>query len=131
MGTNTSGQVWYNVTVNDSIILATDSIISWTGNRTRTWYAGYSTPDRSDDVYLIGGTTTLTRANGHVFTYAISSTDPLKVEFACRWIEAGTVSITSSTFTTPRVLDYGYGGGGCDDLAQLTIGTHTYVITLR
>jgi len=132
MGTNSHGQVWYNVTVNDSIILATDSIISWTGARTRTWYAGYSTPDRSDDVYLIGGTTTLTRANGHVFTYAISSTDPLKVALACKWIEAGTVTVSSSTFTGgSRTLDYGYGTGGCDDQAQLTIGTHTYVITLH
>jgi hypothetical protein len=132
MGRNISGQYWYTVSVNDSIILGTDSVISWTGSRTRTWYAGYSTPDRSDDVYLIGGTTTLTRANGHVFTYAISSTDPLKVALSCRWIEAGTVTISSSTFTSgPRTLDYSYGGGGCDDMAQLTIGTHTYNITLH
>ena len=132
MGTNTSGQVWYNVTVNDSIILAADSVISWTGSRTRTWFAGYGTTLRSDDVYLIGGTTVLTRANGHVFTHTISSTDPLKVALSCKWVEAGTVTISSSTFTGgSRTLDYGYGTGGCDDKAQLTIGTHTYVIPLH
>lgn len=132
MGTNTSGQVYYNVTVNDSVILGTDSVISWTGNRTRTWLAGYSTSDRSDDVYAIGGTTTLTRANGHVFTCAISASDPLKIALACRWIESGTITVSSSSFAGgSRTLDYGYGSGGCDDLAQLTIGTHTYVITLH
>lgn len=131
-GTNLSGQVWYNVTVNDSVILPGDSVITWNGNRTRTWYAGYATPVRSDDVYLIGGSTTLTRANGHVFTFAISATDPLKVAMNCDFIESGTVTISSTSFTGgPRTLDYGYGGGGCDDLAQLTIGTHTYVITLH
>jgi hypothetical protein len=132
MGANGLGQVWYNVTVSDSIILGTDSIISWTGNRTRTWLAGYSTADRSDDVYAIGGTTVLTRANGHVFTHAISSTDPLKIALACSWIESGTVTISSTSFVGgDRVLNYGYGGGGCDDLAELTIAGHTYHITLH
>lgn len=131
-GTNSSGQVWYTVTVNDSIILAADSIISWTGNRTRTWLAGYSTPDRSDDVYLIGGTTTLIRANGRMFTCAISTLNPLKVALACRWIESGIVTVSSSSFVGgDRTLDYSYGGGGCDKFAQLTIGSHTYVITLH
>ena len=131
-GTNASGQVWYTVTVNDSVVLAADSIISWTGNRTRTWLAGYSTADRSDDVYAIGGTTTLTRANGHVFTCTISSAAPLKIALACRWIESGILTVSSSTFAGgDRTLDYSYGGGGCDDKALLTIGSHTYVITLR
>jgi hypothetical protein len=131
MGTNTSGQVWYTVTVNDSIVLATDSVISWTGNRTRTWLAGYSTSDRSDDVYAIGGTTVLTRANGHVFTCTISSSSPLTVALACTWIESGIITVSSSSFAGgSRTLDYGYGGGGCDDKALLTIGTHTYVITM-
>ena len=136
-GTNSSGQVWYTVTVNDSIILAADSIISWNGNRTRTWIAGYNSSVRSDAVYAIGGTTTLTRANGHVFTFDISASSPLKVALACRWIESGIVTISSSTFTGgDRTLDYSYSGagvtpGGCDDLAKLTIGTHTYVITLH
>ncbi len=131
-GTNSSGQVWYNVSVNDSIVLGTDSVIYWTGTRTRTWDAGYSTPDRSDDVYLIGGTTVLHRADGNVFTFNISTSDPLKVAIACKWIEAGTVTISSTSFTGgDRTLNYTYGGGGCDDMAQVTIGTHTYDITLH
>lgn len=132
MGANSHGQIWYNVTVNDSIVLATDSVISWTGNRTRTWDSGYATATRLDDVYLIGGTTTLKRANGHVFTFTISATDPLKVAIVCPWIEAGTVTVSSTVFTTgDRTVNYTYGGGGCDDLAQLTIGSTTYDITLH
>ena len=129
-GTNTSGQVWYSIAVNDTLVLASDSIISWTGNRTRTWLAGYSTGMRADDVYEIGGVTTLRRANGHTFTHTI--TTPLKVALSCPYIESGVVTISSSSFTGgDRTLDYGYGTGGCDNQAQLTIGTHTYVITMR
>lgn len=128
MGTNTSGRVYYDVTVNDTMVLANDSIITWTGNRVRTWDSGYSTPIRSDDVYLITGTTTLTRANGHTFTFDI--TTPLQVANSCPYIEAGIVSISSSTFAAgARTLNYG--DGNCDDEAQLTIGTVTYNITLH
>ncbi len=127
MGTNSSGQVYYNVTVNDSLNIGGDSVITWVGNRVRTWQAGYSTPERSDDQYLITGTTTLTRANGHVFTFDITS--PLQVANNCPFIEAGTVDISSTTFaSSPHILDYGT--GNCDAEAQLTIGTHTYNISL-
>jgi len=132
-GTVGVGQVTYNVTVNDSIIISgTDSVIYWTGNRTRTWDSGYSTPIWSDDVYLIGGTTILHRANGNVFTFTISTTDPLRVAVGCKYIESGTVVISGTSFTGgDRTLDYGYGGGGCDARAQVTIGTHTYDIYLH
>ncbi len=128
MGTNSSGQVYYNVVVNDSMNIGRDSVITWTGTRTRTWMAGYSTADRSDDEYQIAGTTTLTRANGHVFTFDI--TTPLQVANSCPYIEAGAVDISSTTFAaSPHILDYG--SGNCDNEAQLTIGTHTYNITLH
>ncbi len=137
-GTNASGQVWYTVVVNDSIILTTDSVITQTAHRTRTWLTGYSTPTRSDDSYAIadvsGYSTVLRRANGHIFNLSITS--PLTIALSCDYIEAGTLDISSSTFVAgDRILNYSYGLGAttglCDDLAQLTIGTHTYVITLH
>jgi hypothetical protein len=132
MGTNGLGQYWYSVNVHDSLVFSPDTIVSWVGTRTRTWIAGYSTSDRSDDEYTIGGTTTLTRANGHVFTHTISTADPLHIKQSCPYIESGTVTISSTSFSGgDRTLDYGYGGGGCDNKALLTIGTHTYVITIR
>ncbi len=131
-GTNSSGQVWYTVDVNDTLKIGADTTISWVGTRTRTWLEGYGTNDRSDDVYAIGGVTTLTRANGRVFTHTISAANPLKVAQACRWIESGVVTVSSPSFVAgfDRVVDYGYGGGGCDNKAQLTIGARTYVINM-
>jgi hypothetical protein len=128
MGNNSSGQDYYNVTVDDTMVIASDSIITWVGNRTRTWDSGYTSSTRIDDVYLIGGTTTLTRANGHVFVFDI--TTPLKVALDCPYIEAGIVSISSTSFTGgARTLNYG--DGTCDDEAELTIGSVTYYITLH
>ena len=126
-GTNSSGQVYYTVTVNDTLNLGTgNGEIVWVGSRTRTWLSGYSTTERSDDSYLISGTTTLTRANGKTFTMNITS--PLQVAYGCQWIEKGTVAVTGPGGVT-RTLDYG--DGNCDAQATLTIGTHTYNITLR
>jgi hypothetical protein len=126
-GTNTSGQVYYTVTVNDSLTIGSDSVITQTGSRTRTWLDGYSTPERSDDKYLITGSTTVKRANDHTFTMNI--TTPLQVANDCPWIEAGVVAITGSSFSGTRTLDYGT--GDCDSEADLTIGSVTYHITLR
>jgi hypothetical protein len=128
MGTNGSGQVYYTVTVNDSMVIGTDSVITWTGSRTRTWLEGYSTPERSDDVYQVTGTTTLKRANGHTFTLDITS--PLYIALSCPYIESGIINITGSTLAVTRTLNYGT-AGSCDDEAQLTIGSHTYNITLH
>lgn len=129
-GTNGMGQVWYSVTVNDTMTLGSDSTICWNGTRTRTWIAGYSTTPRADDVYSIGGVTTLKRANGHTFTFTISSTDPLTVAWACPWIEAGQVTITGATLSEPRTLDYG-SVAACDASATLIIGSHSYPIILK
>jgi len=138
-GMNSSGQVWYTVDVNDSMTLTSDSVITWTAHRTRTWLTGYTTATRTDDSYSIadqtGDSTVLKRANGHVFNFTITS--PLTIAYGCDFIEAGTLQISSTTFTDgyDRILNYSYGLGStpgeCDDLAQLTIGTHTYVITLH
>ena len=129
MGANSSGQVYYNVTVNDTLNLgAGNGEITWTGNRTRTWLAGYGTGTWTDDEYLIGGVTTLVRANGHSFTFTIDASNQLQVATTCPYIEAGIVTITGSTLSEPRTLNYG--SGACDNEATLTIGSHTYNITL-
>ena len=131
MGANTSGQDYYTVQVADSIYLTADSIISWTGNRTRTWLAGESTSTIWDDEYAISGSTTVVRANGHSFTFAIETAAPLIVATNCAYVEAGTVDISSTSFTDgTRVLNYG-NTPNCDRLATVTIGSTTYNIVLR
>jgi hypothetical protein len=130
MGKNGSGQVYYRVTVNDTLNLGPgNGEITWSGNRTRTWLAGYGSSTWSDDKYLIGGTTTLIRASGNSFTFAIDSSNQLQVASGCPYVEAGVVTITGTTLSTPRILNYGT--GACDALATLTIGAHTYNITLH
>ena len=129
-GMNSSSQYWYNVTVGDSVYLTSDSVTSWSGNRTRTWQSGYDTPDPSDDVYAIGGTTTVTRANGRTFTFAIESGSPLIVAADCAYIEAGKVDISGPTLAATRILDYG-DTPNCDRLATVTINGVTYNIILR
>ncbi len=127
MGTNSSGQVYYTVNVNDTLNLGTgNGEVVWSGTRTRTWLTGYSTSDRTDDSYLISGTTTLTRANGNKFVMQI--TTPLQIAYNCAWIEAGVVSVTGPL---GGVRTLNYGNGNCDSEAELTIGSHTYNITLK
>ena len=131
MGRNSAAQYWYNVTVNDSVYLTSDSVISWTGNRTRTWINGYGSATILDDEYQIGGTTTVTRANGHAFTFTIEPAFPLIVRVDCRWIEAGKVDI-SGTYVAggPYIINYG-DTPSCDWNATITIGAHVYPIILR
>ena len=129
VGLNSSNQDYYTVQVNDTLNLgAGNGEIVWSGTRTRTWLTGYNTPtDRTDDSYLIGGTTTLIRANGNTFVMTI--TTPLQVAYGCAWIEAGVVTITGPGGGT-RTLNYG--NGNCDSEAQLTLANgKTYNITLR
>jgi len=135
-GTNDSGQVYYNVTVNDSMILnGTDSIVTWTGTRIRTWLAGYTSSDWSSAVYSIangsGAATVLRRADGNVFTFNI--TTPLIIAMDCPYIEAGTIDVSSTSFVHgDRILDYGSTSSPtCDAAATLTIDGITYSITLR
>jgi hypothetical protein len=129
-GMNSLGQYWYNVVVGDSVYRTADSVVTWSGNRTRTWLAGYGSATMTDDEYAIGGTTTVTRANGRTFTFTIEPANPLIVTDACMYIEAGKVDITGSTISGTRILNYG-DTPNCDNLATVTINGHTYNIVLR
>lgn len=127
MGTNSSGQPYYNIQVNGGIVLAgNNGTISWTSTRTRTWTGGYNTPQWNDDVYHITGSGSITRANGNVVSMNITS--PLVVALNCRWIEQGTVEVTRPNGNT-AVLDYG--SGACDAVASYTVNGHTYTISLH
>jgi len=122
-----AGHPVYNITVNGKIILANSAgSITHTSMKTRTWVAGYSTPARADDEYDITGNGSITRANGKVFSYAI--TTPLHVAVTCRWVESGVVQITPQG-ASARTLDYG--NGTCDAQANYTVNGKTYSINLR
>lgn len=126
-GYNTAGHLTFSISVNGTIIKANGGgTITWTSSRTREWVAGESTPTWSDDEYLITGSASGTNAAGNSFTAAITS--PLDIKLNCRWIVAGTFTITPSGKPT-RTVDFG--SGACDDQATVTINGTTYAITLH
>jgi hypothetical protein len=126
MGTNGSGQIYFDVTINGSVILANGAgTVSAVWNRVRTWIT-----QGSPNVYEISGSGTLTRANGTTVGVNIPTATPLVVASNCRYIEAGTVVYTLPSGLT-RSLNYG-NTAVCDDEAVLTLPNgKTYPITLR
>jgi len=126
MGTNTDGYLYYTIDVDGSIIKANGGgTLTWTSDRIREFIEGSSTPEWTDDVYLITGTGSGTRPNGQTFTVTILTA--LQKEIGCRHFVSGSFELIPSG-KPARVLDYG--SGTCDNLATVTINGNTYNITL-
>lgn len=125
MGTNSSGHLYYNISVSGSVIKPGGGTITWSSTRVREWIAGESTWVLSDDVYLITGNGSGTNASGTNFTVSITS--PLRVELSCPRIVSGIIELTPDGKPT-RTLNYG--SGTCDNQATVTINGNTYNITL-
>ncbi len=128
MGFNDSGNMHWDIVVNGVITLSNDGgTITWNSQRGREWIEGIVTPfNRWDDIYLITGTATGTRANGLSWTRTIVS--PLRVVLACRFIVSGTVNIQPQGRPL-RVLDFG--DGTCDNIATVTVNGTIHTIYLR
>ena len=126
MGHNSAGQLYFDVTINGSVILANSAgTISASWTRVRTWIT-QGTPN----VYEITGSGTLTRANGTNVTVTIPAATPLVVASNCRWIESGTVDYLLPSGLT-RTMNFG-NAPVCDDEAQLTLPNgKTYNITMK
>lgn len=125
MGTNSSGQPYFNIAVDGTVIRTSGVSIHTVASRVRTWVAGYTTlGDRSDDVYNITGTGTVTRPAG-TMTTSITGAAPLVVALSCNWIEAGTITYTLPSGLT-RTLNYG-DTPACDNMADLTLASGTVV----
>lgn len=127
-GKNSSGQTYFEIAVDGTIVLTTGDSIKHIANRVRTWVSGENTMALSDDVYNITGSGTNTRRTGKVVNYNITS--PLVIALNCNWIKQGTIEFTpAGASTARRTIDFG--GGACDDQATVTVGTRTRTITLR
>ncbi len=127
MGLNDAGNLYYNISVTGVIHLSLDrGTLSWNSTRVREWTEGVDTRKLRDDVYLITGSATGIRANGH--TWEMEITNPLRKELSCRYIVSGTVEITPEGLST-RILDYG--DGECDNIATVIIDGVTYTIFLH
>ncbi len=126
--TTIAGNWYYKVTTADSMNVSQDPLNSqfvvWKGSLVRKWVQGYTTGDRSDDIFSISGSALVTRPDGNVFSFDIAT--PLQFAMGCNFCESGVVNV--SGYQGSRVLNYG--AGNCDADAQLTIGVHIYELTL-
>lgn len=113
---------------NASIIRANNGgAHSWTANWTFTRTAGFGTPQVSDDVYSVTGSSTGTNRNKVGYTATIQN--PLIKRADCpKYFVQGTIGIIN---TNSKVMTLDYGTGTCDNVATVTVNGHTRTITLR
>ena len=126
--TTIAGDWYYNVTSKDSMNISQDPLNSqfvvWAGSFVRKWVTGFTTNDRSDDIFSISGTGLLTRPDGNTFTFGIAT--PMQIALSCDYCESGVVNVIG--FAGDRVLNYG--AGTCDQNAQLNIGPTVYALKM-
>lgn len=130
LGHNSAGHLVYDININGQIVLANNAgTITWTSQRQREWTQGESTSIWSDDMYSITGSASGTSADGHSFTAQITSPLVRNMSLGCRrHFVQGTVVFTPDS-KPARTVDFGT--GACDDVATVTINSHTYTIHLR
>ncbi|MDO7850309.1 hypothetical protein [Hymenobacter convexus] len=126
------GQGSFSVDVtNASIIRANNGgTHSWTASWTFTQTAGYGTPQYSDDVFSVTGSSAGTNRNNVSYTTTIQS--PLIKRGDCfKYFVQGTVSISNTNGKT-LLLNYDPSGThDCDRIASVTVNGRTRTITLR
>ncbi len=83
--------------------------------------------DFSDDVYLVGGSLSVTDKDGK--SYSLTITEELEITLTCAYPRKGKMEGTTADNVAVKV-DFFPANGGCDDLALLTIGSVTREIHL-
>ncbi|HRO76597.1 MAG TPA: hypothetical protein PLP27_10670 [Crocinitomicaceae bacterium] len=122
MGTNTSGQPFYNVNVNGTATMNTGAVINYTSERVRTFTNGYTTPSFFlDDEYDITGTANADIVSGP--SYIAETVTPLHIKIGCPHITKGILDFTKQG--QPKwVLDFG--DGTCDGKLTATQNGKSY-----
>lgn len=121
-----STEVMFYVTlVGGQVTFEDGTVVTRDSEKTRLWYVGENHWDRSDDYYLINGTSTGVNYLGETYTRTL--TDLLAAP-TCSYIKSGTVEIVIGE-ETPILLDYG--DGECDPYATITKDGVTKDITLQ
>ncbi len=124
MGHNLAGNLVYSLFI-DGTVTNSDGTIEWTSTREHEWIEGEPTVFIPwDDVYLITGTAEGVNINDEAFDVVVNTA--LRVQVGCRWITAGSLTLTSGTFS--MLVDYG--NGACDAVATITINGAVYNITM-
>ncbi len=126
-GLNDNGNLYYSIEVNGSIIRANGAgTITFVSSRVREWIEGESTPQWSDDVYLVTGTASGTNSEGGSFTAEI--TPALRRTVACHQFVSGTATVTPAN---RPVRNIDFGDGTCDNEATVTVNGHDHIIQLH
>ncbi len=123
-GHNLAGNLTYSLVV-DGSVTTSEGTITWNSTRQHEWIEGESTLlNPWDDVYLITGSANGTNVEGEDFDVVINTA--LRVQVGCRWITAGSLTLTSGDFS----MSVDYGSGTCDAAAVVTINGNNYNITM-
>ncbi len=126
-GYNDDGNLYYSIEVDGSIIRANDGgTLTFVSSRIREWIEGESTPERSDDVYLVTGTASGNNSEGGSFTAEITSA--LRREVACHQFVSGTLEVTPDN---RPVRFINFGDGNCDNQATVTVNGINRIIQLH
>jgi hypothetical protein len=96
-----------------------------TNNETFEWISGFETADRSDNVYNISGTGSVSVNDTARYSKVI--TTPLLFDASCDFIKSGVIELTRNGNTS--VIDFG--DGTCDDKATITTNGTTEEINLH
>ncbi|MFT4525170.1 MAG: hypothetical protein ACI85F_001323 [Bacteroidia bacterium] len=140
-GVNGAGQPYFTVVVHNASITSDDGTATWSSTRTRTWVEGSETTwftiDTTqssgimeingllDDVYQISGTAEGTTRGG--VPYTVDITAPLEVQFGCRFVKAGTLTVNPQNLDV-RTIDFG--NGDCDEGASVEVDGNKYSFTM-
>ena len=125
-GQNGAGNYnWTIDVVNFTITKPNNDWFTRNSNRNREMIQGYGTMNPWDDVYMITGTASGVKSNGHTMNTTIVT--PLRKEVGCKWIVSGTMDMQPNNLPV-RTIDYGT--GTCDNIATLTVNGVSHTIQL-
>jgi hypothetical protein len=104
---------------------ANGNIVVETNSDTVEWISGFTTVDKSDDVFNKTGSGSITVNDTIAFSKKITKT--LAYDNSCGYIKSGTIELYQKGNTI--IIDYG--DGTCDDVATVTTNGTTETINLK
>ena len=121
-----NGSHSYSTVITDGSVSTSDYTVTYSGEKTLRWIAGYDTDSiADDDVIEITGSSIGVNRSGKSFAAIILSA--LTMEGDCKYITKGQISMTPKGSSTRTI---NYGEGACDGVATVTINGTAYDISL-
>lgn len=123
-GTSTITRIRENEDGNPEMTTTFEKTLTWSdgeavtraGTKRRVWVEGYNNNGWGDNVYLTWGDWSTTFKDGTTYTTVISTDNPLRREFSCKYIVSGEMYIDKGE----KKGTINFGDGSCDDKATFT-----------